>query len=70
MWYAVKVLRFPHIVLKHNGTQEYLEGITFAYKKEYADEVEKLSFTNHRADYKENDEYDQDNYRPDEPTES
>lgn len=69
-WYAVRILRFPHIVLKHDGRQEVLEGITFAYSGEYADEVSKLSFANHRADYKENSEYDQDNYRPDEPAES
>lgn len=51
-WYALRILGFKYVVLRHDGTQTKLVGITFAHEKEYADEVESLSLANHRYDEK------------------
>ena len=50
VWFAVRHLKFEHIITSHDGGHQKLLGISFCYDEEYADKVESVSSFNHRKD--------------------
>ena len=43
LWYAIKILKWPHIDIKHyHDNKEKVEAVTFSFSKDYINKVSKI----------------------------